>query len=300
MAGPFPYVLSVVAAQDDALALAENVRASIAMETRAGGIDWLAERHAFDIPFFDRPDQTLAAARAAAAGSLADVNVVAAEKRRKGLLVADMDSTIITCECLDELADMAGLKPRIAAITARAMNGEIEFASALRERVALLKGLELTALERVFRERVKLTEGAAELVLTMRRAGAHTILVSGGFSFFTERVGRAAGFHEERANRLEDDGLTLTGHVGEPILGREAKRETLEQAVTRMGIGFSESLAVGDGANDLDMIRKAGLGVAFHAKPIVAQVATARIDHCDLTALLYLQGYRKNEIVSPA
>jgi len=293
----FPYVLNVVAARSDATHRAGELRAAVAAQGRAGDIDWLAESVAFDIPFVEKPNETLLAARAAAANTPLDINVVHSKGRRKKLLVADMDSTIITCECLDELADMMGLKPRIAAITARAMNGEIEFSAALRERVRLLRGLHLEALERVFRERVRLTPGARELVGTMRHAGARAVLVSGGFTFFTERVAREVGFHAQRANVLVNDGARLTGAVAEPILGREAKLQALEDAVADLGISFDDVLATGDGANDLDMIRRAGLGVAYHARPIVAQAAGARIDHADLKALLYLQGYRKNEIV---
>ena len=221
-----------------------------------------------------------------------------AEARRKKLLVADMDSTIINCECLDELADMAGLKDKVSAITERAMRGEIEFAGALRERVGLLKGLPLEALDRVWRERVRLNPGAKELVATMKAEGAYTLLVSGGFTFFTARVAEAAGFDEHQSNVLIDDGKALTGEVREPILGREAKLAALESAVEKLGISYDDVLAVGDGANDLAMIQRAGLGVAYHAKPVVAAAAGASIAHNDLRALLYLQGYRDSEITN--
>ncbi len=238
----------------------------------------------------------LAEARAAAEGLNLDINLVAVKNRRKKLLVADMDSTIINVECLDELADMAGLKPKIAAITERAMRGEIEFEAALRERVGLLKGLELSALERTYTERVRLNPGAKSLLATMRANGAHTMLISGGFGFFTRRVAQAAGFHIERGNTLLDDGKALTGEVGMPILGKQAKLDALEEGAKNLGIGVDEALAVGDGANDLAMIQRAGLGVAYHAKPVVAAAAGAAIAHNDLTALLYLQGYSENEI----
>jgi phosphoserine phosphatase len=251
---------------------------------------------AFDIPFAGDPHAVLQAARALAPLG-ADTNVVAAANRRKRLLIADMDSTIIGCECLDELADMAGLKPRIAAITERAMRGEIAFEPALRERVALLKGLPLAALERTYKERVRLNPGANILVATMKAHGARAILVSGGFSYFTSRVARAAGFDSEQANTLLDDGAALTGEVAEPVLGREAKLAALERAVAELDIDFADALAVGDGANDLAMIGRAGLGVAYRAKPVVAEAAAARIDHGDLTALLALQGYRDDEFV---
>jgi phosphoserine phosphatase len=255
----------------------------------------LSQGHAFDLPVADK--SALAAARALAGSAALDINLVATEKRRKKLLVADMDSTIINVECLDELADMAGLKPQIAAITERAMRGELEFEAALRERVGMLKGLSLSALEKTYSERVRLNPGAKSLLATMRAGGAHTMLVSGGFGYFTQRVAQACGFHAERGNTLLDDGDTLTGEVGMPILGRQAKLDALEEAAAQLKLDFAETLAVGDGANDLAMIQRAGLGVAYHAKPVVAEAAGAAINHNDLTALLYLQGYADNEIV---
>ncbi len=260
-----------------------------------GAAKILSPGRAFDLPVSD--STALAAARARGDGLALDINLIAVEKRRKKLLVADMDSTIINVECLDELADMAGLKPQIAAITERAMRGELEFEAALKERVGMLKGLKLDALERTYAERVRLNPGARSLLVTMRAHGAHTMLVSGGFGFFTRRVAEAAGFHVERGNTLLDDGVALTGEVGMPILGREAKLQALEDAVTHLKIDFAESLAVGDGANDLAMIQRAGLGVAYHAKPVVAEAAGAAINHNDLSALLYLQGYSDGEIV---
>ncbi len=270
--------------------IAEDARFAANRLREFGQPDWLCDGRAFDLPFSE-------AALAAARGMDADANVVACAGRRKRLLVADMDSTIIACECLDELADQAGLKPQIAAITEQAMRGEIEFASALRERVALLKGLPLAALQRTWRERVRLNPGATALVATMKKHGARTLLVSGGFTYFTALVAAQAGFDEDRANVLLDDGAALTGEVREPVLGREAKLAALESEAARLDIDPGDALAVGDGANDLDMIRRAGLGVAFHAKPIVAEAAGTRIDHGDLRSLLYLQGYRDDEIV---
>jgi phosphoserine phosphatase len=255
----------------------------------------LSPAFAFDLPVAG--SSALAEARARAEGLALDINLVSTKSRRKKLLIADMDSTIINVECLDELADMAGLKPQIAAITERAMRGELEFEAALRERVGMLKGLKLGALEKTWLDRVRLNPGAKSLLATMRAQSAHTMLVSGGFGYFTKRVAEAAGFHAEHGNTLLDDGEKLTGEVGTPILGRAAKLEALEEAVARLKIDFAESLAVGDGANDLAMIQKAGLGVAYHAKPVVAAAAGAAIDHNDLTALLYLQGYADNEIV---
>ncbi len=298
MSDLFPYVLNVIASDRDAAEPAAAIRAAVAAAGTAGEIAWLAPYTAFDIPFFGRAEAVRDAARAVVEGHPFDVNIVRSERRRKRLLVADMDSTIIGCECLDELADMAGLKPRIAAITERAMRGEIEFADALRERVGMLRGLELAALSRVYDERVRLNPGAKSLLTTMNANGARAVLVSGGFRYFTSRVAKEAGFHADHANTLLDDGIALTGLVSEPILGREAKLAALEKAVAELGISFEDTLAVGDGANDLDMIRRAGLGVAYHAKPIVSEAAGARIDHGDLAALLYLQGYRDDEIVA--
>jgi len=258
----------------------------------------LSPGHAFDLP---ASKSALPVARRRALGLSLDVNLVAIHKRRKKLLVADMDSTIIGVECLDELADIAGLKPAVAAITERAMRGELEFEAALMKRVAMLKGLKLEALEKTYAERVRLNPGAKSLLATMRAQGAHTMLVSGGFGYFTQRVAQAAGFHTQQGNVLLDDGVRLTGEVAMPILGREAKLKALEEAVADLNLDFAETLAVGDGANDLAMIRRAGenggLGVAFHAKPVVAEAADAAINHNDLTALLYLQGYRDSEIV---
>jgi phosphoserine phosphatase len=258
---------------------------------------WLSPGRALDIPFNHDPVQVLERARTHFSKQPVDVNVLPAQGRRKKLLIADMDSTIINCECLDELADMAGIKAKVSAITERAMRGEIDFAAALRERVAMLNGLPLAALERVYAERIRLNPGAKVLVATMRKHGARTLLVSGGFSYFTARVAKDAGFHSDQANDLLDDGAALTGLVREPILGREAKLAALEKTMSELGISSDETLAVGDGANDLAMIRRAGLGVAYHAKPVVAAAARASIVHGDLTALLYLQGYRDEEIV---
>jgi len=229
------------------------------------------------------------------AGRRIDVCVQAAEGRRKRLLIADMDSTIINVECLDELADFAGVKAQVAAITERTMAGELAFDGALRERVAMLKGLGLDALQRCYDERVRLNPGAETLVRTMAAHGAHCALVSGGFTFFTSRVAEAAGFHENRANALVEDGPRLAGLVGEPILGREAKLAALQDLSATLGVTPADALAVGDGANDLMMIEAAGLGIAYRAKPVVAAQADARVDHADLTALLYFQGYRRED-----
>ena len=215
--------------------------------------------------------------------------------RRKRLLVADMDSTIIGCECLDELADFAGVKAEVSAITERAMRGEIDFEGALRERVGMLKGLPADDLRRCFDERVRLNPGARALVSTMAAHGARCVLVSGGFDFFTGRVARAAGFQADQANHLIEADGRLTGRVREPILGREAKLAALRQEAAALELSLGEVVAIGDGANDLAMIEAAGLGVAYRAKPVVAARADVRIDHADLTALLYFQGYRSDE-----
>ena len=238
------------------------------------------------------------AAEQALAGRPVDVCVQPWNGRKKRLLVADMDSTVINVECLDELADFAGLKPHIAAITERAMRGELEFETALRERVALLRGLPTTALQQTFDERVRLNPGARILARTMAGSGARCVLVSGGFRFFTARVAAAAGFHAERANQLLEADGKLSGLVEEPILGREAKLRALLEEAEALALPLSDALAVGDGANDLAMIEVAGLGVAYRAKPIVAAQANAKVDHADLTALLYFQGYRESEFVT--
>jgi phosphoserine phosphatase len=239
-----------------------------------------------------------AAAEQALVGRAVDLCVQPWNGRRKQLLVADMDSTIINVECLDELADFAGLKPQIAAITERAMRGELAFEPALRERVGLLKGLSASALQRTYDERVRLNPGARILVRTMTANGARCVLVSGGFTFFTRRVAAAAGFQAQRANTLIEDAGKLAGRVAEPILGREAKLAALREEAAALGAPLSDTLAVGDGANDLGMIEAAGLGVAYRAKPIVAAQAHAKVDHADLTALLYFQGYRAEDFVT--
>ena len=217
---------------------------------------------------------------------------------RMGLLVADMDSTIIGCECLDELADFANKKAAVSAITERAMAGELDFEGALTERVAMLTGLELTALQACYDARVDLNPGAEVFVKTMAHLGAQCALVSGGFSFFTSRVAARAGFHSNRANQLLDDGTRLTGQVGLPILGKEAKLAALKEDAARFNLNLSQTLAIGDGANDLMMIEAAGLGIAYRAKPIVAAQASARIEHGSLESALFFQGIPRSAFVS--
>ena len=216
--------------------------------------------------------------------------------RRKRLFLADMDSTMIGQECIDELADYVGLKAEVSAITERAMNGEIAFEPALRERVALLRSLPVSVVDEIMASRITLTAGGRALVQTMRANGAYTCLVSGGFTLFTGPVAALVGFHEHRSNRLVVEAEKLAGRVEEPILGREAKLSTLIELRERLGLAHHATMAVGDGANDLAMLAEAGLGVAFHAKPTVAAAAHARIDHGDLSALLYAQGYSAHEI----
>ncbi|WP_439573669.1 phosphoserine phosphatase SerB [Phreatobacter sp.] len=254
---------------------------------------------AADVPF--APDgasdnRALAAQlRAALDGAPVDVVVQPVESRRKRLFVADMDSTMIGQECIDELADLVGLKEHVSAITERAMRGEIAFEPALRERVGLLKGLPVSVIDDVIERRITLTPGGRELVRTMRANGAYTALVSGGFTLFTARIAAMIGFHEDRANVLAVADDQLAGHVEEPIIGREAKREALVSLRVAYALAAEETMAVGDGANDLAMLEEAGLGLAFRAKPAVAAAAHARIDHGDLTALLYAQGYRRSD-----
>ncbi|PYE84309.1 phosphoserine phosphatase SerB [Pseudoroseicyclus aestuarii] len=223
-----------------------------------------------------------------------DLAVLPTEGRRKRLLLADMDSTMIAQECIDELAAEAGVGPRVAEITARAMNAELNFEEALTERVALLEGLDEAVIARVLETRITLAPGGAVLVATMKAHGAHAALVSGGFTAFTGPVAARLGFDEHRANVLLAEEGKLTGRVQPPILGREAKVEALEEIAKGLGLTAQQVLAVGDGANDLGMLTRAGLGVALHAKPVVAAQARTRINHGDLTALLYLQGYRKD------
>jgi phosphoserine phosphatase len=265
-------------------------------------IHWLAPAIAVDIPFTpaDKDDKRLAVGRLreAIADAPVDAVVQPAAGRRKRLLLADMDSTMIGQECLDELADFVGQKARVAAITERAMRGEIAFEPALTERVALLAGLSASVVREVIAKRITVTPGARALVRTMRANGAHTCLVSGGFTVFTEPIAALIGFAENRGNRLEIDGDgRFTGRVAPPILGRDAKLAALVELRARLDLAREETLAVGDGANDLLMISEAGLGIAYHAKPVVAAAAAARIDHCDLTALLYAQGYRNRKSV---
>ena len=260
---------------------------------------WLCDGVACDIPLGDNigTEKAKQALRAALQGEPVDFAVQIQDKRRKKLLVADMDSTMIGQECIDELADVAGLRDYISDITRRAMNGEIAFEPALRERVSLLKGLPLSIIDDVIENRITLTNGGKELIATMRGNGAYTALVSGGFTLFTKKIANAIGFDEHNANELVVEDGHLAGLVNEPILGKQAKLEKLEELCKKLNISPEDAMAVGDGANDLAMLNLAGSGVALHAKPLVAEAASIRIDYGDLTALLYLQGYRKSEFL---
>lgn len=295
------HVLTLVA-PPGGLAAADLARARDALHALhadTGAPDWLAPEEAADLPFDGlAPEQAIAAARAALGPALAADLIAqpAGPERRKRLLLADMDSTIVTTETLDELAAFAGLKERIAAITARAMNGELDFKAALRERVGMLAGLPVEALERTWAETV-LMPGAEALVRTMRASGAHCALVSGGFTFFTGRVADRVGFHAHYSNTLLIEDGRLTGKVAEPILDKDAKLATLKRLAAELGLPLSAAVTVGDGANDLPMLQSAGLGVAFRAKPVVAAAARAKVDHGDLRALLFAQGYRAAEIL---
>lgn len=269
----------------------------------AGGeseVRWLGDGEAveFAVPTIgETPARDLEAAiRETLHGLPIDVAIVPEHDRRKRLLVADMDSTIIGQECIDELAAHVGLRDQVAAITESAMIGELGFEEALRERLALLRGLDVAVIQEILAQRIRITPGAIALVRTMKANGARTALVSGGFTHFTSRIAADVGFDHHNANRLQVENGEIKGVV-EPILGQEAKRDALEALAAAEDLPMSATLAVGDGANDLAMVTAAGLGVAFHAKPALRKVADARIDHGDLTALLFLQGYRKSEFV---
>jgi phosphoserine phosphatase len=300
------YVATLISAPQRR-AVTDTLAARVADElpqARVGA--WLDPGTAIDIVFDDPPDKPGVSAallkkltnqmRSMIGAAPVDVVVQPQDGRRKRLLVADMDSTMIGQECIDELADFAGFKDRVAAITERAMRGEIAFAPALRERVSLLRGLPAATIDRVIAEHIRPNPGAAVLVKTMRVHGAYTCVVTGGFTAFMAPLAKAIGFDEYHANTLLTDNTgRLTGEVAEPVLGREAKRETLLALRERLRLRPQDTLSVGDGANDIPMIEAAGLGVAFHGKPALRQAAAARIDHGDLTALLYAQGYRRED-----
>ena len=277
-------------------ALVARVRYALAALGTVGAPDWLAADEAADIPFGGAdPGAATAAIRTALQNEPVDAIATAAVGRRKRLLVADMDSTVVTTETLDELADHAGIKEAIAAITRRSMNGELDFAAALRERVAMLRGLPVSALAATYARTVP-SPGARALARTMAANGAVTAIASGGFTYFTARIAEECGFALHVANVLLTEGDVLAGTVAEPIFDANGKLATLRDLASRHGLPLSAALAVGDGANDLPMLGAAGLGVAYRAKPVVAAAARARVDHADLRALLFAQGYRAGEI----
>ncbi|TCP39759.1 phosphoserine phosphatase SerB [Rhodovulum marinum] len=262
-----------------------------------GTATWLAPDLAAEFPVDSVPGN-IWSVWADLQGECVDLAIQPAKGRRKRLLIADMDSTMIGQECIDELAAEAGIGPRVAEITARAMNGELDFEGALRERVALLAGLDAGVIDRVLSTRITYTPGGRELIATMKAHGGHCVLVSGGFTNFAARVAADLGFDDHQANTLLVQDGRLTGEVAEPILGREAKVAALKAVSARLGISPAEAMAVGDGANDLGMLGLAGAGVALHAKPAVAAECDLRINHGDLTALLYLQGYARADFAA--
>jgi phosphoserine phosphatase len=296
------YVATLIAnPETPVLTPAHLARAATALHLAAAPV-WLAEGVAADLPFEGSPHLdcrgTALAVKLALGGAPVDVAVQPAAGRRKRFLIADMDSTMIGQECIDELADFVGLKDKVAGITERAMRGEIAFEPALRERVGLLKGLPESIVDKIIAERITLTPGGRALVQTMRRNGGAAWLVSGGFTLFTAKIAAMIGFDLNRANILSIAEGKLAGTVAEPILGKEAKRSALHEAAAKLGIPLSATMAVGDGANDLAMLDDAGLGVAFHAKPQVAAAADVAVNHGDLTALLYMQGYAQADFAN--
>jgi len=294
-----PYVLTLIGnIRSEPLERVHIERVGQCLDT-TGEEDWLAENEACDL--FVKSAHSAAAiakqARDALSGTAIDAVCTSAEGRRKKLFISDMDSTVINQECIDELGDAIGLGSQISEITVAVVNGEISFSDALRERLALMKGMEHALLESVYEKRITLKAGARTLVQTMRHHGAYCILVSGGFSFFTSRIAERIGFHAHQANELVFNEGKLTGEVHEPILGRSAKLNTLMKLCGDKGLAPSDVLAAGDGANDIKMIKAAGLGVAFHASQSLKEHANASIDHNDLSALLYIQGFRKSQFV---
>ncbi len=279
-------------------AVSEAVEAAEGIGARVVYARWLATGEAWEAHFEKlQAEPVLQAVRPAVEKHWVDVNVVSADAREKKLLIADMDSTIITVECIDEVAREIGVEEKVIKVTEHAMRGELEFEDALRERVSHFAGVDENVLQRTWETRVTITPGAETLVRTMNTRGAQTALISGGFTFFTQRVAEKLGFGENRANVLNVEGGKLAGTMAEPILGRAAKSEALQRLSEKLDILPSDTLAVGDGANDLEMINAAGLGVAFRAKPVVAEAAAARIDHGNLEALLFLQGIKRREFV---
>jgi phosphoserine phosphatase len=283
----------VLTSKPGARAISDDI-VTLLQELGGGAPHWLSEAEACDIERFERwPEFRVALQRYSI-----DAAVVSSHNRRKRLLLADMDSTMIHQECIDELGVVAGVGEKIKSITARAMRGELNFEEALKERVALLKGLDMSVIANLLRSRITFMEGGKTLLATMRANGAYAALVSGGFLAFTEPVAAHLGFHENRANTLIVQDGKLTGTVGMPILGQQAKLDSLREIAQARGLSPADAIAVGDGANDLAMLSDAGMGVALHAKPNVQASSLIRINHGDLTALLYLQGYRKSQFVN--
>jgi len=273
-----------------------NIQTLIRELNASDGLKILSDEKAFEFSVADTSQQDDFLAAAESLSIRADICVQRAAGRKKSLLICDMDSTLIGQECIDELADFAGVKARVSEITERAMRGEIGFEGALTERVALLKDLDLSVLETCFKDRIHLNPGAITLCQTMKANGAKTVIVSGGFTFFTQKIADACGFQAHHANVLLEDGQKLLGDVQRPILGRDAKRESLEEYSQTLG-GPENAIAIGDGANDLAMIKAAGLGVAFYAKPAVAAASHCAINYSDLTTALYYQGYSDTEFI---
>jgi phosphoserine phosphatase len=290
-------VATLVSAHGQAL-LSDALLARLMQAAPSSRLERLDGEIAADV-FVDvgQPREIETRLRDALEGAAVDIVVQPAATRRKMLFLADMDSPMIGQECIDELAAYVGLQDLVAGITERAMRGELEFEPALRERVALLKGIKTGVVDEIIAKSITLTPGGSELVRTMRANGAHTALVSGGFTVFTGPISQMIGFDEHRSNLLGIEGDALSGAVAEPILGKQAKLDSLVEMREKLGLAAIQTLAVGDGANDLAMLGEAGLGVAFRAKPAVAAAAAARLDHADLTALLYAQGYKGSEIV---
>ena len=294
------HVLTLIAEPDAAPLEADHVDRVRARLPDAREPDWLAQGEACDLPIdlAGPPQEIVEVARNALGGLAVEIACLPAAGRRKRLLLSDMDSTVIDQECIDELGALAGIGEEIAAITTQVVRGDISFADALNRRVALLRGQKSDLLEQAYRTRITLKPGARTLVQTMRANGAHCVLVSGGFTYFTGRIAARLGFHEHLGNELLFANGLITGKVREPVLGRGAKREAMDRLCRDRGLDRRDVLAVGDGANDIEMLLAAGLGIAFHAGPAVREAANACIHRADLTALLYLQGYRKAEFVT--